>query len=367
MKKTSIVIIMAFYVLPIQATEDSQILPIGRQENTPFIELNTEYYTTDSNYSSYFTPIPLSGGLKNNTTAFMHYISQDLSIGYTMKHWIELELFLKGFWFAQSQQNNTTRTLSVMTNGVNTLKRFGVAIRSHQKWSKDSGGFVPELSFSAPFYKINYNSLVPVLDDNSLHFTPSLWFYLKSFNIFYPYIQVGARFRPQPLSSLVLWKAGFMLRWNIFELGIHNYGSWTMFPEKSLHALPERNQLLTQANAGSEKFFSENPGVTGFTGWLGLNLYDLSLRLSSDIDVAGQNYAKGYSIILSIILQIEPKRKIERLFNDKREFQIQTSESPSTNINEDPLLEEPPEETPLTDEEEEIKKETPIIEDDYGR
>ena len=365
MKKSSLILIMVFYTLLVQATENSRILPIGRQENTPFIELNTGYYYTNSNYSSYFTPIPLSGA-PTNTPAFMYYVSQDLSIGYTMRHWIELELFLTGFLFAQSH-NTQTNSLSVITNGINTLKRFGIAIRSHQKWGKDSGGFVPELSFSAPFYKINYNSLVPILDDDSLHFTPALWFYLKSLNILYPYIQIGARLRPQPISSLVIWKAGIMLRWNIFELGIHNYGLWTMFKEKSYSTLLERNQLLSQANAGSLKFFSRNPSVTGFTGWLGLNLYNLSLRLSGDIDVAGQSYAEGYSIMLSVILQIEPKRKIERLFNDKREFKIQTLESPSTTINEDPLLEETPEETPLTDEEEEIKKEIPIIEEDYSR
>ena len=358
MKKITLILITAFYTLLIQASEDSFVLPINRKEKTPFIELNTEYYYTNSNYNEYSDTIHLSE-ISNASRAFMHYAVQDLSIGYTMQHWIELELFLKGFWFAQS----SSHSLSIITNSIKTVKRFGIALRSHQKWGRDSGGFVPEFSFSAPIYKVNYNSSVPIVDDGSLHFTPSVWLYFKTLNILYPYMQIGVKLRPQSVSSFVTWKVGTMLKWNIFEWGIHYYGLWTMIKEKSYSESRKKNELLNYTNAGSLKFLSSNPGVMGFTSWLGLNLYNLSLRLSGDIDIFGQNYAKGYSVMLSIIFQIEPKRKIESLFNDKQEFTIQPQETPSTFISEDPLLESPPEKPPLTDEEEPLDKETEPAED----
>ena len=353
MKKITLILITAFYTLLVQASEDSFILPINRKENTPFIELNTEYYYTNSNYTEYFDTIYLSEISNASNDAFMHYAGQDLSIGYTMQHWIELELFLKGFWFAQ----NSHRSLSIITNNIKTIKRFGMALRSHQKWGRDSGGFIPEFSFSAPIYKVNYSSSVPIVDDGSLHFTPSVWLYLRTLSILYPYVQIGVKLRPQPVSSFVTWKIGTMLKWNIFEAGIHYYGLWTMIKEKSSSESRKKIELLSYTNAGSQKFLSSNPGVMGFTSWLGLNLYNLSLRLSGDIDIFGQNYAKGYSAMLSIIFQIEPKRKIERLFNDKQEFKIQSQETPSTLISEDPLLEVPPEEPPLTDEDDDKEEE----------
>ena len=355
MKKITLVLLLILYTSPVfaSATEDNLILPLGRQEYTPFVELNTKYYYTHSNYNEYFNSTSLSAESNTNSRSLMHYARQDLSIGYTMQHWLELELFLTGFWFAQSRSTQSgIRSLSILTNSIKTIRRVGIAMRSHQKWDRDSGGFIPEIYFSAPIYKINYNSSVPIVDDGSLHFTPSFWLYQKTLNILYPYIQLGVRLRPQPTSLFAIWKAGSMLKWNIFEWGVHCYGLWTMIKEHSNSELQRTNELLNRTNAGSLKFLSNDPGVIGFTSWVGLNLYNLSLRLSGDIDVFGKNYAKGYSAMLSIIFQIEPKRKIERLFNDnEQKFKIQPQGTPSTNISDDPLLEEPPEEAPFKDEE----------------
>ena len=353
------------FIQQIEARQEAWGLRLEQPEGTLFMELGAGYYYTNSNYTDYYSSIPLTRELNisqnSHSPPFMHYVMQDLSIGWTLKKWFELDIFAQGFWLAQSGDGSRLLSFNALNNATKAVKRVGMALRSYHTWHKPGGGFIPEFSFSFPLHRMNYKDInylhtEPIVDDGTAHFTPSFWFFIEKLNLFYPYIHLGAKFRTQSLSSLAQWKLGLMLKWNIMETGLHYYGSWTMIKNtETSMKVRDRKELLKSVNAGSYKFLSENPGVMGFYGWLGLNLRGVSLRVALDKDVFGLSYAKGYSMIFSIVLRTEQQRKIEKLFNNKDHlFKPEQKINPVSAISDDPLLEETPdeeEETPIDEEE----------------
>ena len=174
------------------------------------------------------------------------------------------------------------------------------------------------LGFSFPFFLVNKYTEKPITDDGSLHFTPALWIYGVVENILYPFAYTGFQLRTQSLSSLLQWKLGLMLKADIAEVGFYSYGFWSVIRDQSSAQLGDRTQILMRTNAASLRFFSANPGVIGFTGWLGWHFPYVTLRLSGDIDINGINYSRGYSFLASLIVKLggEKDKKMKDMFDE---------------------------------------------------
>ena len=329
------------------AEEDTYFLPAGREKGTLFLNLHTGYYSTSSNYTKIRSIRALSDELSlpiSDSKAFMHYMNYDLNLGFTFTEWFEMEVFTSGFWF--TQVGNGQELFSFPIN----IKRGGFSLRSYKIWNNQlKGGFIPELSLSFPFYRLNKtNPSSPILDDASVHFTPSFWLYTRIKNWLHPFVNISFKLKTHDLSSAFQWKAGALIRWNVLEIGAQNFGFWPIIQDKSSFEETERIELLKRTNAGSLKFLSVNPGVVGFLFWAGLNMQNVSIKLSGGMDVFGKFYARGWTAMADVLIQFSPKRKIERLFDEKiHRFTPQIENSPS--LTSDPLLEDySPSDDPLT-------------------
>ena len=337
---------------------ENQTLPLSRGKNTFFMEFNTGYYYTDSNYTNSFKSQSLRQtlGLFNfKHMPFFQYMNMDLSLGYTFTDWFEIEAFSSGFWFAQSGDGNRLRFSSPQ------IKRAGMAFRSQQ--DIDAFGFIPEFSISFPFFFVSPSyTEKPITDDGSIHFTPGIWLYGSVSDLFYPFIYGGFKLRTKSLSSLLQWKLGAMLRSNIAEIGAYTYGFWSVVRDRSSAQVGDRFNLLKEANAGSFNFFSPNPGVIGFVGWLGWRFPVVTVRLSGDIDINGTNYSKGYGFLASLIFEIKTtkSKKVDSIFDDdnkeQKEFVPQMTEDEEA-VNKE-IFENTVEDTRIQEEAERILKET---------
>ncbi|MDE0119989.1 MAG: hypothetical protein OXM55_08300 [Bdellovibrionales bacterium] len=312
-----IISFLIFTPLSLKAQEDSLTLPLSRGGGVFHTELNTGYYYTESNYTQRFTSQALRQvlGLKSDSPSpFFQYMNMELSLGYSLTNWFEVEVFSSGFWFAQSGNGENLRFSGPQ------IKRAGLAFRSQQSIIK-AFGFIPEFSFSFPFFAIKTHTEKPITDDGSLHFTPSLWIYGAIGEVFYPFIYGGLKIRTLALSSLLQWKAGVMLKSNIAEIGFYSYGFWSVIRDKSSAVLGDRANLLKRTNAGSLRFFSANPGLIGFTGWLGWHFPYVTLRLSGDMDINGTNYSRGYTFLASVIIALggHKKKKMDEIFTEPTE------------------------------------------------
>lgn len=347
------------FSLPLQAREDSLTLPLSRGKNTFHIELNTGYYYTEENYTRVFKSQSLRDTLKltaASSSPFFHYMNTELSVGYSFTNWFEVEAFSSGFWFAQSGNGNTLRFSGPKIN------RGGVAFRSQQSIVKNFG-FIPEFSFSFPFFLLNQRTEKPVINDGSMHFTPTLWLYGVIGEVIYPFANVGLKLRTQSLSSLLQWKVGAMLKADIAEIGFYSYGFWSVIKDKSSSLLGDRFNLLKRVNAGSLKFFSANPGLIGFMGWLGWRFPYVTLRLSGDIDINGTYHSKGYTFLASLIIELGPKRKrVDEIFNDQQDdFEPQITEDEQSV---DDVFENTAEDSRIQQEAEQALEETEQIEEE---
>ena len=308
------------------ALEDSLTPPFSYGEGVFYTTFSTGYYYTEDNYMESFTTQPLSQVLnsgQNSSSPFFHYMNTDFSIGYNLTDWFEMEAFANGFWFAQSGDGHKLRFSGPQ------VKRGGAALRSQQHIKKVFG-FIPELSFSFPFFAINQQTEKPITDDGSIHFTPSLWLYGAIGDIFYPFVYTGFKLRTNSLSPLLQWKAGGILKADMAELGLHSYGFWSIARDKSSTSFGDRFNLLKRTNAGSLKFFSANPGLIGFMAWLSWHFPYVTLRLSGNIDINGSYYSKGYTFLASLIVKTGKKKRggVNAVFNKQQEeiFEPQITE-----------------------------------------
>ena len=346
-----------------QARENNITPPLSRGAKVFFTEIHTGYYYTEKNYTELFKSQSLNKFLNlkgNYSLPFFQYMSMDLSLGYAFTDWFEAEVFSSGFWFAQSGDGKKLRFNNPQ------IKRVGAAFRSQQSIALNSFGLIPEFSFSVPFFSVNFHSDKPITDDGSLHFTPSIWMYGSISNIFYPFIHTGIKLRTQSLSSFLLWKLGAMLKGNIAEIGAYSYGFWSILRDKSSSRLGDRSQFLKKVNAGSMKFFSSNPGLIGFTAWLGWHFPYVTLRLAGDIDINGIYHSKGYSFLASLIIDLgSDQREADEIFDNETDshetFEPQISEEEQTVSD---IFENPAEDIRIQQEAEQALKEVEKIEEE---
>ena len=305
-----ILALLALGPLALSAYEDSRTLPFFTEERFR-LKMNTSYYYTEDNFTGLFRSESLGQSLqlKGGFPPFFHFMRTGLSLGYTAFSHLSAEVFLEGFWFAQSG-NGTALYFSSPE-----VKRVGGVLRSHYL-IEGVFGFIPEISFSYPLFPINYNTQTAITDDGVYRLTPSLWLYGVLFDTVIPFVQGGFKWRGHPLSSFFQWKAGLMLRADIAEIGFYTRGFWSVILDPSSPNLGDRVHLLKKVNAGSLRFFSSNPNVIGGTGWLAWHFPFLTLRFSGDMDWAGARYSKGYGVLAEIIIKIGKihKTRVESLF-----------------------------------------------------
>ena len=306
-------VLWVLYPYPLSAYEDSRTPPFLTGEQFR-LKLRTNYHYTEDNFINRFQSEPLRQTLrlKGGPSPFFHFMRSAVSFGYSPFGWLATEAFLEGSWFAQS--GNGTRLYFSSPKA----ERVGGALRG-SVWVGEIFGIIPEVSFSYPFFSINYNTQTPVTDDGVWHFTPSLWLSGVLFGIVYPFAYAGFKWRGRPLSSLFQWKAGLLLKADIAEIGLYSRGFQSVILDQSSSLIGDRVNLLKRVNAGSLRFFASNPNVIGGTGWLAWHFPYLTLRFSADMDFIGARYSKGYGVLVELIIKMGKvhKTKVQSVFNNR--------------------------------------------------
>ncbi len=301
------------------AREDTLILPISKRQRTFTAVLNTGYFHTKNNYEYLSQTMSLSQLLQNTgmrgqgPPAIFHYINSDLSLRYSPTKWLEWELFANAFWFAQSY--NGQHYLQSTPN----IPRAGGTFRTYHLFYDQILGLIPELNVSFPFFAFDDSRITPLLDDGTWHITQSLWMYWSVGASFYPFLYTGFKFRSHSLSSILQWKGGFTVESYYSSIGFASYGFWSVIKDQNTLRLSNRTSTLLRVNAGSKKFLSANPGVIGFMGWIGFHLPShITMRVIGDMDINGTQYAKGFTIYLSMIFEMGTRHsRAEKLFKKR--------------------------------------------------
>ena len=297
--KYAVLILMVVMHCLVPAWDESWTLPISG-DHIFSAEFRAGYYYTDGNYMQNFSFQSLSQILKGEggDRAFFDYMDAGFSMSYAPWSWFEASVFSTGIFFARSQ-NQTLNQAGFK------VQRAGLAFRSHQRASDGLFGWIPELSLSFPFYSLNNQDIYPITDDGSIYFTPGFWLYGRVEKVFYPFVYTGFKWREDPFSSLLLWKAGAMLKAEIAELGAYYYGFWSVIKDQADPLYGDRFILLKRVNSASMKFASSNPNlIAGFKGWLAWHFPYLTLRIHGEMDINGAFYAKGYGFFASIIMKL---------------------------------------------------------------
>ena len=318
----NIIIGLIFALLAVQpslvlAYSDGQTPPFYGEELVR-LKLKTGYYYTESNFIGQLRSESLRQTLQLKEGAFppfFHFMKTGFSLGFSPLSWMSVDTFLEGFWFAQSGNGQGLYFSSP------AIKRIGGVFRAPYEL-KGVFGLIPELSFSYPFFPIDYNTKTPVTDSGVWHFTPSLWVYGVLFDIVRPFGYVGFRWRGQPLSSRFLWKTGLLLKADIAEIGFYVRGFLSATLDQSSGIIGDRINLLKRVNAGSLRFFSANPNMIGGTGWLAWHFPYFTLRLSGNMDFMGYHYSKGYGVLAEMIVKLGKikKTRVQTIFNRSSSF-----------------------------------------------
>ena len=286
--------LFCFLVGAARAAEESLTFNLPKGPGFGYVQLEHEYYYTEDNYRAWFERESLTGG-RGTVPLFFQYILWDLSLGYHFGTWLETELFVRGGWLAQSGDGAKLRT------SLPNLYRGGLSLRSQQSWGQIfGGGLVEELSVSVPFRSLKPGMFKPWPDEGSLRVHPALWMYVSFWQTFYPFGKVAFQFRNQGLSDLLKLRLGVLIRVGVVsEVGASVYGFWSVV--KSVPGSLSQEELLSRLHAGSLKFGSSNPAVLGGFVWLKWHLPYFTLRLSGDMDINGNHYAKGYTFQLALL------------------------------------------------------------------
>ena len=268
------------------------LLPQKRipRNNSLFIDLSTEVFYSQGNFDheAFFEHLEGEG----TYTALFNY---KLNVIYTPYSWLQIEPYIHAQTPIIRNENNMDY-LPFMPTQTGLKGSFFI----HTPFVVLS----PELDFS---YPLDHQKTRIVTNDGVIKLTPTLFIHLSFLDSFIPFGKIAYQYR-QDLSGLLIYQGGFMYQDNIWEIGLLLGGFSSVVPDQNSNI---RHSVLNRFNAGSLKFYSENPSVTGAALWA-----DLKLSKKTQVfthlggSFFGLNYAQEFSFNIGLRRGfIKPKSK----------------------------------------------------------
>ncbi len=269
-------------------------------KNQPFaFKLQTEYFQTHANYEAL-------GQYKNLPDKnYFRYIAFHPSLSYSpFPLYINFEIFANSF-YGSSQTQNVRRELLFKP----TAAGAGVKIFHKIKTAYIGGEFRGGIPLYSSFQQTPNEIIV---GDGAYFVEPGIWLLFQPSEKFYIYLNSAFRYRFFHLSSLLFARLGGVLQFTPHvDAGMAIDSFFSLLADEYSSQPEQRRSLLKKANAGSYKFYSVNPSVfLSWAAWTELKFKPLFTKIYFHLDTLGQNYAKGFSLGLSMKLKWSAKSSI---------------------------------------------------------
>lgn len=266
---------------------------------------SVDYYATDANFDS-------SG---NNSYILPDSNSLENISGKLFLRWVPHPQW--GLWseFSGAQTtsyNNSDGSTTRVNRGLESITLGGDLFLLKKPFR-----LVGDLSFTYPLQKVSLNITEQdeaLLGEGATEITGQLLAHHPIGRRWRIYESVGFKYRDEQRASLAMWLIGtqWRLKWRLkrLHLSVDLYGSFPLIRDSAFDG--NRKLITDKVNAGSFKFFSEDPSIALYSinGSFFFNKR-FALRSSFYQEIIGSNHSKGFGVVTSLeyLYQIR-KRKV---------------------------------------------------------
>ena len=257
------------------------------------MELKTEFYRSNSNYTEYlkYNDLPDDNQFQ--------YFGFHPSIHYSpFSNYMNFHIFSENF-YASSKTSNINRD-------VFRPATVGGGISFHHKFKNLYAGI--ELRGGVPLYGNFQSTDEMIVGDGAYFIEPGLSFLFQPSKMFYLYYNSAFRYRFFSLSSLLYNRFGGVLETQYINAGFSANFFFSIIPDSYTQRPEERWDLTKKVNGGSYKFYSVNPSAFSVTTWLEFKYKPVSTKFYVNLDTFGKNYARGLSVGLITKLEFSTKK-----------------------------------------------------------
>lgn len=298
--------LLSLTLLKVKADEYLKPLTFTPSYRHLYLNLETQGYLSHSNYVSDASSKPL--GVQGNKVKYIAFTNYKLGLSYLPDHWIEIQPYVTAQTHYSYNYLQPFQFNDVGINIQNTLRTSIISI-------------YPSIDFSYPILQpIKLNERV-ITSDPVLKFTPSVRLYFSYFKLFTPFARIAFQYRNEGLSGLFIWQAGFSFQIPEWQIGFLFGGFASVVSDIDTKQPQKKHNILNnRLNIGSLKFYSVNPAVTGLSVWTHLLLgKKVGMQIKYNLDFTGQNYAKGQSIHIHLIISVL-NRKNKKSYKNLHRF-----------------------------------------------
>ena len=265
---------------------------------------SVDYYATDANFDSSGNNsyvLPDSNSFEN--------ISGDLFV-----RWVPHPQW--GIWGKivggqTNSYNNSNGSTTRINRGIESITLGGDLFLLKKPFR-----LVGDLSFTHSLQKVSLNIAEQdetLLGEGATEVTGQLLAHHPIGRYWRIYESLGFKYRNEQRASLATWLIGAQWRMKYLHLSLDLYGSFPLIQDSSFDG--NRKLITDKVNAGSFKFFSEDPSVALYSinGSFFFNKR-FALRSSFYQEIIGSNHSKGFGVMTSIeyLYQIRKTRKIKK-------------------------------------------------------
>lgn len=150
-----------------------------------------------------------------------------------------------------------------------------------------------ELMYSHSLEKVSPTTDQVLTSNGASEIKPTLYARLD-FDGFYPFAYIGANVRGEELSTLLTYGGGGEFRLESLGLGAAINGFTSVKDDKYTNQALIRDNVLTNVNGGSKKYFSINPSLLSAEVFVNFAVVDEAfIKIYGLYDVAGSNMSQG--------------------------------------------------------------------------
>ena len=283
MSKKYFLISLLFFAGP--ALSDFQVVEIPSNQKPLSVSLQSELFRSQANYTKW-------GEYKDlQEETFFSSVLIRPKISYSpLKHLVRLNIFMDSF-YASIQSPNKANPYIFYPSLLGAGAEFYHKIKTFFMGLQVLGAY--------PLYK-NFGTQNPpqiIVGDGAYYTEVALAFLFEPANNFHLYKRMAFRYRGSGLSSLGLINLGAVLDSQYLSAGVSLDSFLTVLKFDDYSPNPEfRWNRLESTNGGSYKFYSVNPSVLSWTGWVDFKYNFFKTKFYLNLNTIGNNYAKGLSL-----------------------------------------------------------------------
>ncbi len=242
------------------------------------LDIETQYYKSTANFDA--------DGKKTDLATGNYYQTIDFSSAVRWGFSDDLG-FKAGFNVGNAESSNFVAT---RTNSL--FNRIDIGA-DYLLLDTSTFQMFAELMYSHSLEKVSQTTDQVLTSNGASEIKPTLYTRMD-FDDFYPFVYVGANVRGEELSTLLTYGGGGEFRFESFGLGAAINGFTSVKDDKYTNQALIRDNVTTNTNGGSKKYFSINPSLLSSEFFVNFALVDDAfIKLYAIYDVGGSNMSQG--------------------------------------------------------------------------